>query len=72
MARVHPHVDATYRLVARQDNTFGIDVLIPGMNLTRVMGFATEASAAAWITKHQREVEEYVGGWVWRKRPSKR
>jgi hypothetical protein len=70
MAQQHPHAEATYRVIRRPDMSFGAEVTIPGMYPTTITGFATEAGAEAWITKHKREVEDYSPGW--RKRMRKK
>jgi hypothetical protein len=63
MARQHPHIGATYRVLQRPDMSFGAEVAIFGMNPTVITGFATEALADAWIEKHKREVADYAPGW---------
>ena len=65
MAKPHPHSGATYRLVPQSDNSFGIEVTIPGTSPTTVTGFASQADAERWIEKHKAKV---VAGWP--KRPS--
>jgi hypothetical protein len=72
MAQLHPHADATYRVIRRPDMSFGAEVTIPGMNPTVITGFATEALAEAWIAKHKREIEDYPPERGWRGRPKKK
>jgi hypothetical protein len=56
----HPHSGATYRLVPQLDNSFGVEVTIPGMSPTTVTGFASQADAERWMAKHKDEV---AAGW---------
>ena len=56
LVQPHPHSGATYRLVARLDNSFGVEVTIPGMSPTMVTGFGSQAEAERWIAKHKEEV----------------
>ena len=57
MQKTHPHAEATYRVIAFDDGSFGVKVEIPETYPTTVSKFATEANAAAWITEHQRRVQ---------------
>ncbi|HKT19664.1 MAG TPA: hypothetical protein VJR47_16560 [Stellaceae bacterium] len=73
MAQEHPHLGATYRVFQRSDNSFAAEVTILGMNPTTITGFATEALAEAWVTKHKREIENYpTDNRTWRGRQKKR
>ena len=56
MDKQHPHFGATYKIARQFDNTFGVEVTIPGTRLVNVTGFATEGSAAAWVANHEREI----------------
>jgi hypothetical protein len=58
MPKVHPHADATYRVVARGDGTHGVEVSVPDAYPTIVSPFATAADAEAWIAKHKQEVTD--------------
>ena len=57
MQKTHPHAEATYRVIAFDDGSFGVKVEIPETYPTTVSKFATEANAAAWITEDQRRVQ---------------
>jgi hypothetical protein len=65
MLRTHPHAAATYRVVALDDGSFGVEVSIPDSNPTMVSKFPTEAAAEAWIHGHQQQVmsQAQPGGW---------
>ena len=71
MAQIHPHTNATYRIVQRSDKSFGAEVSIPGMLPTMISGFATKALAEAWIAKHKQEIEDYPLDRGWRGRAKK-
>ena len=60
MQKTHPHAEATYRVISFDDGSFGVKVEIPETYPTTVSKFATEADAAAWITKHQRRVQSHT------------
>jgi hypothetical protein len=55
--RTHPHAEATYRVIALDDGSFGVEVSIPDSHPTRVSPFKTEGDAEAWIAEHQRRVQ---------------
>ena len=57
MLRTHPHSEATYRIIAFDNGSFGVEVSIPDTHPTRVTPFKTEADAEAWIAEHQRRVQ---------------
>jgi hypothetical protein len=57
MLRTHPHAEATYRIIAFDNGSFGVEVSIPDTHPTRVTPFKTEADAEAWIAEHQRRVQ---------------
>jgi hypothetical protein len=52
----HPHFGATYKIVRLIDDTFGVEVTIPGAPFVNVTGFGTEGLAAAWVADHEREI----------------
>jgi hypothetical protein len=52
----HPHVQASYRIVAREDMTFAVEVSVPGTSPTMISGLSTEAKAEEWITRHKAQV----------------
>jgi hypothetical protein len=60
MVRPHPHSGATYRLIARKDGAFEVEVTIPDAPATRVTGLGTKADAERWIAKHK---EHVAAGW---------
>jgi hypothetical protein len=49
----HPHSGAIYRVVRRDDESFGVVVTIPDMYPATVTGFATKAAAKRWIARHK-------------------
>jgi len=57
MPRLHPHAEAIYSVVPLGDGSFGVEVIVPETNPTRVSGFATEIAAGEWIETHKRQVE---------------
>ena len=65
VAKAHPHAEATYRVVALPDSSFGVEVSIPGSYPTTVSPFATEPDAEAWIAQHKSRVaaSHSVTGW---------
>jgi hypothetical protein len=72
MASEHPHANATYRILER-DQSFSAEVTIPGMMPIIISGFASKELAEAWIVKHQREIADYPGARSrWRGRQAKR
>jgi hypothetical protein len=60
MAKEHPHAEATYRVVAQNDLTFGVEVSVPGCFPAMVTSFATEQMANAWISDYKRRVAENI------------
>jgi hypothetical protein len=58
MPKIHPHAEATYRILQRADSTYGIEVSVPDSSPTIVTSFGTEADAEAWIADHKRRVVE--------------
>jgi len=56
MAAPHPHTDATYRLIPGGDDSFAVEVAIPGSAPTRVSGFDSQAKAEAWIERHKANI----------------
>jgi len=57
MPKIHPHAEATYRVISLENGTFGVEVSIPDSHPTRVSAFKTETDAEAWIAEHRRRVE---------------
>ena len=72
MQKIHPHTEATYRVISFDDGLFGVEVKIPEAYPTTVSKFATEADAEAWITDHRRRVQSYTqsGRWFTKSRNS--
>jgi hypothetical protein len=56
MDKQHPHFGATYKIAGQIEGGFGVEITIPGAQLAKVMGFATEELASAWIANHEREI----------------
>jgi hypothetical protein len=56
MNEAHPHTGATYKIVAQNSKTFGVQVSIPDAPLTTVTGFASKAEAEQWIEGHKKEI----------------
>jgi hypothetical protein len=57
MPKIHPHAEATYRVIPLDNGAFGVEVSIPDSHPTTVSMFKTEADAEAWIAEHRRRVE---------------
>ena len=49
----HPHAEAIYRVVALDDGTFAVEVLIPETFPTLVTGIKSQDAAEAWIARHK-------------------
>ena len=47
---------AEYRIVARDDEAFAVEISIEDTSPTMVTPFATEADADAWIERHKARV----------------
>jgi hypothetical protein len=58
MAEPHPHSGATYRVIARKDGAFEIEVSIPAMSPITVTNFPTRRDADEWIARHEAAVAE--------------
>ena len=56
MDRTHPHTDATYRIIQQEDESFAVEVAIPGSYPTTVKSFASTTEAEGWIAKHKEGV----------------
>ena len=57
MPKIHPHAEATYRVISLGNGSFGVEVSIPDSYPTRVSMFKNETDAEAWIAEHRRRVE---------------
>jgi hypothetical protein len=54
MVNAHIHADATYRIIRLDDEgSFGVEVIIAGMNPAMMVPFATKAAADNWIVEHK-------------------
>ena len=69
MPKIHPHAEATYRVIALENGAFGVEVSIPDSNPTTVSMFKTEADAEAWIAEHRRRVESQAQSGLQFRRP---
>jgi hypothetical protein len=69
VALTHPHADASYRVVARDDGSFEVEVSIPDTHPTRVRPFATPSDAENWIDEHRRRVQAQSENRRWQRRP---
>ncbi len=56
MDKQHPHFGAMHKIARQSDNSFGVEVTIPGAPFVNVTGFATEVLASAWIANHKLEI----------------
>ncbi|HLI20155.1 MAG TPA: hypothetical protein VKV32_03495 [Stellaceae bacterium] len=56
MTAVHPHAEATYRLIPGEGGSVAVEVAIPGSGPTKVSGFDSQAKAEAWIERHKANV----------------
>jgi len=72
MPKIHPHAEASYRVIPLDNGSFGVEVSIPDSNPTTVSMFKTEADAEAWIAEHRRQVQSQTGSGGWFRRPGGR
>ena len=72
MPKIHPHAEATYRVIPLDNGSFGVEVSIPDSHPTTVSTFKTEADAEAWIAEHRRQVQSQTGSGGWFRRPNGR
>jgi hypothetical protein len=56
MDNLHPHAEATYRIMPLDGGAFGVDVAIPDTHPTMVTGFSCQQAAEAWIANHEQQV----------------
>ena len=56
MEKQHPHFGAVHKIAEQSDSTFAVEVTIPGASMVTVSGFTSEADAATWIDRHEREI----------------
>jgi hypothetical protein len=65
MARTHPHAEASYKVIAVEGGSFGVEVSIPDSSPTIVTPFASEQDAEAWIASHRRRVRSQAESGYW-------
>jgi len=65
MTRTHPHAEASYKVIALDDGSFGVEVSIPDSHPTTVTSFASEQAAEAWIGSHRRRVQSQSESRYW-------
>ena len=54
MVQPHPHAGASYKIIARQDGAFEIEVTLPGARApVTVTCLRTRTDAERWIAQHQ-------------------
>lgn len=70
MPKIHPHAEATYRVIPLEDGSFAVEVSIPENFPTTVKPFGTETDAEAWITEHRERVQSENQAGRWFTRPS--
>jgi hypothetical protein len=56
MMKQHPHANATYRIVARDDQSYDVEVAIPDQQPAMISGLGTLEDAEAWIGRHKQRV----------------
>jgi hypothetical protein len=69
MPKIHPHAEATYRVIPFEDGSFGVEVSIPDNYPTTVRPFGTKADAETWIAEHQNRVQSENQAGRWFSRP---
>ena len=54
MVKPHPHAGATYKVIARKDGAFEVEVTVPyAKTPVSITGLSTGAEAERWIARHQ-------------------
>ena len=53
MPKIHPHAEASYRVLPLNDGSFGVEVTIPDSHPTTVTKFDSSEAAEAWISAHR-------------------
>ena len=56
MPKIHPHAEASYRVLPLNDGSFGVEVTIPDSHPTTVTKFDSLEAAEAWISAHRDRV----------------
>jgi hypothetical protein len=72
MSKIHPHAEATYRVIPFDSGLFAVEVSIPDSHPTKVSPFNTEADAEAWIAEHRQRVQSQTGSGGWFRRAGSR
>jgi len=53
VTRIHPHAEATYRIIRLEDKAFGVEIVVPGTYPTTMSSFRTAVKAGEWIAEHK-------------------
>jgi hypothetical protein len=63
--KIHPHADATYRVVSISESAFSVEVTIPDRQPAMISSFPTVQAAEAWIEGNRQRVtdESQTGRW---------
>ena len=61
MPKIHPHAEASYRVLPLNDGSFGVEVTIPDSHPTTVTKFDSPEAAEAWINAHRDRVQDQTG-----------
>ena len=57
MVQRHPHAGAIYKIIAREDGAFEVDVALPGASaVVTITCLHTRADAERWIARHQEAI----------------
>jgi hypothetical protein len=54
--KTHPHAEAAYRVLAHEDGSFGVEVVIPDTHPTKVGPFETQSEAEGWVERQRDRV----------------
>ena len=65
MPRMHPHAEASYKVVPFEDGSFGVEVRIPESHPTTVTTFASKEAAENWIADHRNRVQSQSQSGRW-------
>jgi hypothetical protein len=63
--KIHPHAEASYRVVSTTEGAFAVEVTIPDRQPARISSFPTTEAAEAWIEGNRQRVaaESEAGRW---------
>ena len=57
MAKSHPHAGATYKIIAREDGAFEVEVTLPAARRrSTITGLSTKAEAERWMARHREAI----------------